>query len=191
MWRQQVAQYLVILGISGVLWNAIPANAQKRVVFSESPAAVEHYFGQYWTRLTLGEGRDRTVTYTYNPQAVRQLFQAENATLSVRFVNDQADLITIQNLGVVLEQQQSETDWYPPQFDQLYEILFGERPPSDSPVHGRLILDTSGEAGTLQTSTYCLDDGVAISYEWASDRDLITYATIFPEADCAVSASSR
>lgn len=191
MRQHQFIKGLVVLGWSISLGVGIQlsANASKPLIFNENPTTVGRYFGRYWTRLTTKNAAgDRLVTYTYNPGAIRSLFlNADNLKLSIDFVNHQAKRIKIHQNGAGFNLPSGQLDgpnYYPTRFDDLFEYLFDERPATSSSVYRRSIYDDSGDGGTLHTTTYCISEGIAISYEWISVRDFVNFIAIFPEPTC-------
>jgi hypothetical protein len=167
-------------------------DAHERLIFNQNPAAIEQYFGPYWSRLTTTTGSgDHRVTYAYNPGAIRSLFpNAEGLRISVEFINHQAKRIKIHQNGTgfdIPSGQLRESDYYPVVFDALFEDIFGYHPPANFQLHGRSIYDDSGDGGTLHTTTYCIAEGIAISYEWISVRSFVNYIDILQEPTCTES----
>ncbi|AFY38602.1 hypothetical protein Lepto7376_2315 [[Leptolyngbya] sp. PCC 7376] len=190
MWRQYAAQALTVFGLSTFLVTGLQSSviSGDRQIFGENPTAIERYFGQYWTRLTLthAEG-DRHVTYTYSPGKIRSFFNnAEDLRLSVRFTNDQAVSVRVHQDGagfnIPVERFEPSANSIDI-FDDVFESIFGYRPPSISPVD-RQILQPELLQGTLHTVTYCMDEGIAMSYEWISTEDYIWFISFFQEPMC-------
>lgn len=191
MRQSQFFKSLAIFGASfflGVTMHT-PVSANKRIIFNENPTTIEHYFGKHWSRLTTtSTAGDRVVTYTYNPQKIRSLFlNAEKLRLSIDFVNNRAERITIDQDGNGFDippEQLGYPNYYPTSFNNLFEYVFGYFPSTSEQFQGRLIYDDSGDGGTLHVSKYCLTKGIAISYEWISIRTFIYSIEIIQEKEC-------
>ena len=176
------------LGVSLFLGLQSPATSGERSIFGETPSAVEGYFGPYWTRLTTqNTADDRIVVYTYSPGTMRSLFlNAEELRVSVTFVNDRAYHVKVHDNGGGFNipanpsgSQQNSTRV----FDDVFEYIFGYRPPTSSPVYRRL-LNPGALHGTLHMVTYCMSEGIAMSYEWISTEDYIWFIDFFREPAC-------
>lgn len=63
-------------------------------------------------------------------------------------------------------------------------LIFGETPSAKFPLHGQTIADDSGNGGTFHSTTHCIVEGVAVQYDWISERDLITKIQFMPENSC-------
>jgi hypothetical protein len=168
-----------------------PAEASLRTIFNENVGTIERYFGRYWTRLTThNQPGNHVVTYTYSPGKLRSIFRdSDKLRLSVTFVNDRAQSIHIHQNGsgftIPDSCGSSDLNFYPSCFDEVFAVVFGDRPP-DSPLHGRQIYDDSGDGGTLHISTYCVAENTAISYEWISERDFVLNLYLLPESSCSI-----
>lgn len=68
-------------------------------------------------------------------------------------------------------------------FDDVFESVFGYRPPVASPVC-RKILEPGSLQGTLHTVTYCIGEEIAMSYEWISTEEHIWFIYFSQEPDC-------
>ncbi len=194
MAQKTIAGKIISLGTVALMAAGFQTSvdALERSIFNQNPATIERYFGPYWSRLTTStRSGDHRVTYTYNPGAIRSLFpDAEGLRISVEFINHQAKRIKIHQNGTGFDippRQLRESDYYPVVFDALFEDIFGYRPPTHSQLHGRSIYDDSGDGGTLHTSTYCIAEGIAISYEWISVRNFVNYIDILQEPTCTES----
>lgn len=191
MEKSQFIKNVMAVGASIFLGVGIHTSlsANRRIIFNENPTTIEHYFGQYWSRLTTtNTAGDRVVTYTYNPGAIRSLFlNADKLKLSIDFVNDRAERIKIHQdeLGFdILSEPLDYPNYYPTSFNNLFEHIFGYRPSTSSQFYGRLIYDDSGDGGTFHTTTYCVAEGIAISYEWISSRTFVHFIEISQEPNC-------
>ena len=51
-------------------------------------------------------------------------------------------------------------------------------------VGGIFVITLIWSGGTLHVSRYCVTQGIAISYEWISERDLALQVTLVPESKC-------
>ncbi|MEM9090616.1 MAG: hypothetical protein AAGC93_17935 [Cyanobacteria bacterium P01_F01_bin.53] len=190
LWQRYVTKSLAILGLSTFLVTGMQSSAvsSERSIFGESPTDIERYFGQYWTRLTLGHAEgDLNVTYTYSPGRIRSFFNnAEDLRLSVGFINDQAVSVRIHQDGAgfnIPSERFEPSDHSMNIFDDVFESIFGYRPPVTSPVY-RQILQPGSLQGTLHTITYCISEKIAMSYEWISTEDYIWFIHFFQEPAC-------
>ena len=158
------------------------AMADARPVFGESPAAIESYFGPYWTRLTMGS----RVTYTYSPGELTQIFPAANFNhFQVNFENGQATSV---NVLVTMTLSDIVEGGYPMDLDAMFEHIFGYAPSSESSVYQQQVYeDQFSLIGTLHGLHYCVDDGIVMFYEYASDPDYLIYVSFSPDEACAVS----
>lgn len=191
IWRSRFIKTLAILGLSAFLGTNIqrPAASEERAIFGESSATIEEYFGQYWTRLTImNSAGDRVVTYTYSPGEMRNFFDnAECLRLSVEFINDRATEVSVHcnGAGFDIPSDQNEfSDNSIKIFDDVFEYIFGERPPTDSPIYHRNLGPEELLVGTLHTVTHCMSEEIAISYEWISTPDFIWFIDFFQESIC-------
>lgn len=188
--RLFVVQFWLGLSIGGLGLISLPAsiNASRRMIFNQTPATIEQYLGRYWTRLTRHHPQgDLIVTYTYNPAKVRRLFVDDALELAMTFVNHRLESMQIRSPKAFRLRKFGEKDYpnfYPSQFDEVFEVIFGYRPSTRSPLYGQQIADDSGDGGTLHTSTYCIEEGIAITYDWISERDLALQATFLSEPKC-------
>ncbi len=177
---------LSILVLAVTIWTSaeLSVNAQKRPIFGENLKTINKYFGHYWTRLTWeNNAGNRLITYTYNPSHIRKLFpKADVSKLEVTFTNNRANYI---NIGMTIILQEFAENGYPVEFDALFEYIFGYRPSSQSSIYRKLIRDGAADpGGTLHESAYCVNDGIAIAYEYASERDLAIRVSFSQEAEC-------
>lgn len=184
-------QYWAVWGASILLGAGvqIPVSAQVRPIFNENPLTIEQFFGPPWSRLTTTTpAGDRRVIYTYSPGAMRSLFlNADDLRLSVEFINDQVERIKIHQdgSGFDIPEPLAYPDDYPTTFNAVLDYVFGDRPTTSLPWQQRLLYDNSGDGGTLHTSAYCINQGIAISYEWISTRTFVHFIEIVPATSCS------
>lgn len=172
-----------LLGV-GILSGLIFCRSvEAREIFGAAPDQLEQYFGPYWTRLTeQTNDKDERVTYTYNPTPVRTLFpSARLKNFEVVFINGQAISITS---WMTVGLQQFSDRGYPIDFDRLYDYFFGQSPSTQSSVYRKLLYDGSQDHGTLRRMTFCVEDGIAMTYEYASVRDSAIYIRYASEEQC-------
>lgn len=192
MGQSEDSKGFVAIGLSTILGISLTATATAShgTFFSASPQMVERDFGRHWTRLTAvaQSAFKQQVTYTYNPNRIRSLFQkTDQVQLSVTFMNNRANRIRIYNQGAgfrIASAQIQYPDGYALIFDDLFERIFGIRPNPKSPIYRRFIKDDSGDGGTFHTSTYCISPGIAVTYDWVSERNLVTAIEFYPEPGC-------
>jgi len=156
--------------------------AQPHRFFGADPATIERRLGPYWSRLTAGSN----VTYTYNPAKIDQLFPGSKADeLLVVFTDDRATSVSVwMSVGLT----EFSDNGYPLEFDALFKLFFGYDPSPESSVYGKSIHeDWFHLGGTLHMVWYCVEDGVALSYEYASNREYAIYVGFQPDEACKAS----
>ncbi|MDX2099418.1 MAG: hypothetical protein SFW36_16690 [Leptolyngbyaceae cyanobacterium bins.59] len=186
MLRKQLCRVLILCSFSGFisLGTQQSVDAGQRNLFDQNPTTISRYLGSYWTRLTRTlSPTEQLVTYTYNPRQIRRLFpKAQVSKLEVNFKNSRVTSISVW-MTLILEK--FEENGYPAELEPLFVHFFGYRPSAQSSVYRKIIADGSQDpGGTLHVNAYCMSDGIAMAYEYASERNLAIYVNFFLDEAC-------
>lgn len=148
---------LLVMGL-----NVQPALAG-RYVLNQNPTTIERSFGHYWTKLTQTDGKgEKSITYTYSPAPLQHFFPDRPfATLSMTYVNGRVHSVTMRPYRTAQEKRDDtieadKTGTYQAMETQLFEAIFGYRPPIYKPLYLNY--------GSFYSYINCLGNGVASSY---------------------------